>query len=51
MSGEGVGGLTDNDRAVICERHFGWEKASFASLAAIFGVHPNTIAAICRGRS
>lgn len=49
--GEGLGGLTDNDKAVIRERHFGWEKASFALLAAVFVVHPNTIAAICRGRS
>lgn len=40
--------LTDNDRDVIRERHFGWERASFALLAAVFGVHANTIAAICR---
>lgn len=40
--------LTDNDREVIRERHFGFEKATFSELAQIFGVHANTIKAICK---
>jgi len=40
--------FSDNTMAVICERHFGWEMADFATLARIFGTSPQHIAAICR---
>lgn len=30
--------LTEDDRRVICERYFGWEHASPALLARVFGV-------------
>lgn len=43
--------LTDNDREVIRERHFGSESASFGLLAQVFGVHANTIKAICRAEA
>lgn len=39
--------FTDNERDVIRERHTGWEKASFALLAAVFDTHANTIRTIC----
>lgn len=39
---------TPDEIHVIRERHFGWERATFSTLAAIFDVHVNTIAAICR---
>lgn len=43
--------FTADDRRVIAERHFGWEKAPYALLAKVFSVHPNTIAAICRAHA
>ena len=40
--------LTANERNVIRERHHGWERASFALLASIFGVSAREIGRICR---
>ena len=38
--------LTENDRDVIRERHFGWERATPKLLAAVFGVSVQQITAI-----
>lgn len=38
--------LSENEIAVIRERHFGWEKATPALLARVFGVSPQRITAI-----
>lgn len=43
--------LDTNTRRVIYERHHGWEKASYAQLAAIFRVRPETIRAVCRDKA
>lgn len=40
--------FTAEERAVIRERHYGWELASCSDLAAIFNTTPQAIAAICR---
>lgn len=39
--------FTENERAVIRERHHGWERCPLAALALIFGAHVNTIRAVC----
>lgn len=39
--------FTENERAVIRERHHGWERCPLATLALIFGAHVNTIRAVC----
>lgn len=41
--------FTPDERAVIRERHFGWEQAPFALLARVFDTHANTIRTICAG--
>lgn len=43
--------LADNDREVIYERHHGLEKTTFGQLARAFGVHSNTIKAICKAKA
>lgn len=40
--------FTDNERAVIIERRTGWEKATIATLAAVFDTNPHVIKAILR---
>jgi len=40
--------LTEDDKDVIRQRHFGLEGATFGELARVFGVHHNTIKAICK---
>lgn len=39
--------LSENEKEVIAERRYGWEKADCATLARIFCVHPTTIAKVC----
>jgi len=39
--------FTENERAVIRERHHGWEQCPHPTLALIFGAHVNTIRAVC----
>ena len=41
--------LTEDERRVILARHFGWEDARPATLARIFGVSHQMIAAVLRG--
>lgn len=41
--------FSEDERAVIRDRHTGWERASTALLGEIFHTTPQTIAAICRG--
>lgn len=38
--------LTPNEIRVIRERHFGWEKATVTTLAAVFGVSRQRIASV-----
>ncbi len=45
--GRTLADFTIGDRMVISERHWGWERATYAQLALIFNTHPNTIRAIC----
>lgn len=40
--------LSENEKVVIRERHFGWEKAPAALLALVFGVSRQRIAAILK---
>jgi len=42
--------LTPNDISVIRERYHGWERASAKTLAAVFGVSVQRIAAIVRNQ-
>ncbi len=39
--------LSENEKDVIIERRFGWEKADCATLARVFCAHPTTIAMVC----
>lgn len=43
--------LSDDEKRVICERHFGWEKATPTLLAAVFGVSRQRITAILTTRA
>jgi hypothetical protein len=43
-----IGDFTENEKAVIRERKNGWEKASVATLAAVFSATAQTIATILR---
>ncbi len=40
--------LTEEEKAVIRERRYGWEQAECATLAHIFQTTPQHIASICR---
>jgi hypothetical protein len=43
-----IGNLTDDEKSVIRERHFGWEKATPALLADVFLTPVQTIVAVLR---
>ena len=40
--------LSENEITVICERHFGWERATPKLLAAIFHTSPQHIVAVLK---
>lgn len=45
-----IGDLSDDDRRVIRERHFGWERATPSLLAAVFRVSVQAINATLKQR-